>query len=98
MTAIVWNHDTATVRLPARTLNRQRLTLTDRPCIRPVARTAAGRRIARARLELATRPTAQVIDCTTETSTDRMRPLLSALASLALVLAVVALACACALR
>lgn len=47
-------HCPSTVALPALRLRRDRLTLTDRPCMRPVERTAAGRRILNTRRRMAT--------------------------------------------
>lgn len=87
--------------LPARTLPRTRLTLTDRPTMARCVPTAQSRRFERARQALQSAPLTAapvVADCTAELTTERRSAAWHALASFALVLVVVALCAACALH
>lgn len=85
------------VRLPATTLLRTRLTLTNRPAMARVVRSPQSRRFERARQALQAAPLAAapvVADCTAELATERRSAAWHALASFALVLVVVALCAA----
>jgi hypothetical protein len=90
------------VALPARTLPRTRLTLTDRPAMVRVVPTPGGRRIQRLREELSSRPATSiapvasaapaspVLDCRPALVSERSGAAWNALASLVLIIVAVA--------
>lgn len=88
------------VALPAVTLPRTRLTLTDRPNMTRVVTSPEGRRIRRLREARDARPVAPppVADCRAELAREARSGAWGALASALLMLAVVALCAACVLR